>query len=82
MKLNIQLTEEESESINSFLKEVVPPKVAHDDFLKAALFAGLRGMEISYIDSMKKKIEADRANLESSGINVDQIIEEMEKAIK
>ena len=71
MKLQIKLSNEESEAFNGFSKSMRPKEVPESDFLKMIFFMGVHTLQEGIKQNMVGHIERNKAEFEAKGISFD-----------
>lgn len=72
MKLNLKLSQDETEAFNTFSDSVKPDGLALDEFVRSIFFAGIRTLEEQLTNNLVKHIEENRAEFEASGFSFDE----------
>lgn len=76
MKVQFNLTKEESEAFTNFMNSVNVNNLTETDFCKSAFIIGLQAMEQSIIAEVQKRMEEEAAS--ASGV---EIVEDTEEEV-
>lgn len=76
MKVQFNLTKEESEAFTNFMNSVNVNNLSETDFCKSAFIIGLQAMEQSIIAEVQKRMEEEAAS--ASGV---EIVEDTEEEV-
>ena len=74
MKIQIKLNKEEAEAFKNFTESIKPEQAPFEEFTKSIFFMGIEYMNVKLASAVKEYAEAHKDELASSGVNVDEIL--------